>query len=173
MYLIDDKIALRSFKEIDIENKVKWINNPENNLYLHYDIPLDYDKTIRWYRNKDNDKRLDLVIEYTGIPVGLIGLLSIDKNNRKAEFYISMGDTSFKRKGIATKSTKLLLKYAFEDLNLNKVYLNVDEENEIARKLYEKVGFKCEGTFINDIFHRGRFVNRRRYAIFYNEFLGK
>ncbi|MBQ7789426.1 MAG: GNAT family N-acetyltransferase [Clostridia bacterium] len=172
MYIVENEIVLREFLEKDVANKVEWINNFENNTYLHYDIPLTYEKTLAWYKGKDNEKRRDLVIEYLGIPVGIIGLLCIDNVNSKAEFYISMGNTSFKRKGIATKATKMLLKHAFEDLNLNKVYLNVDEENEIACRLYEKVGFKCEGVFIKDLFHRGKYINRKRYAILHNEFLG-
>ncbi len=172
MYIVENEIVLREFLEKDVANKVEWINNSENNTYLHYDIPLTYEKTLAWYKSKDNEKRRDLVIEYSGVPVGVIGLLCIDNANSKAEFYISIGNTSFKRKGIATRATKMLLKYAFEDLNLNKVYLNVDEENEIACRLYERVGFKCEGVFVKDLFHRGKYINRKRYAILRDEFLG-
>ncbi len=171
MVLTNGNVCIRDFSEEDIKNKVEWINNSENNEFLHYDIPLCYEKTLDWYRNKDNAVRFDGVIEYENKPVGLIGLVSIDQKNKKAEFYISMGETAFKGKGIAKKSTKLLLMYAFRDLDLNKVYLNVDDDNLIACKLYEKVGFKCEGVFINDMFHRGKYINRKRYAILQDDFL--
>ena len=170
MYLIENEITIRDFEEKDIENKVKWINNPENNQYLHYDIPLSVEKTREWYKSKNNEKRLDLLIEYNEKPVGLIGLVSIDKANSKAEFYISMGEVAFKGKGIATRATKMLLNYAFDQLQLNKVYLNVDEENSIACRLYEKVGFVCEGIFIKDMLRKGRFINRKRYAILKEKF---
>lgn len=166
MRLSDNEVTVREFCKEDIDNKVKWINDPENNQYLHYDIPITYEGTLNWFNSKSRINRLDCVIEYTGIPVGLIGLLSIDHNSRKAEFYISMGDTSFKRKGIATRAINLILEYAFGDLNLNKVYLNVDEENIPACKLYEKTGFVCEGLFLQDLMHHGRLVNRKRYAKF-------
>ena len=105
------------------------------------------------------------MIEYEGVPVGLIGLLNIDLKSQKAEFYISMGRDDFKRKGIATLSTKMLLSYSFEELMLNKIYLNVDEKNVAACRLYEKTGFSLEGRFVQDLFHRGKLVNRLRYAI--------
>ncbi len=171
MFLRKDCVSIRDFCESDIENKIEWINNPENNKYLHYDIPLVYDKTLAWYKNKDNETRLDCVIEYNGTPVGLIGLLAIDKINRKAEFYISMGNPDFKRKGISTNATQLILRYGFENLNLNKVYLNVDSDNLPACMLYEKVGFSCEGVFIEDLMRRGRLIDRKRYAIFAKTFM--
>lgn len=165
MYDAEKQVGVRPFKLEDVSLKVEWINNPENNQYLHYDIPLSYDKTCNWFHGKNNDVREDCVIEYKGIPVGLIGLLSIDKVSQKAEFYISMGDTGYKRKGIATAATRLVLKHAFHDLGLNKVYLNVDADNQEACGLYEKVGFVCEGYFKQDLMHRGRLVDRKRYAI--------
>lgn len=40
----DMKIAIRKFERKDIPKKVEWINNPENNQFLHYDIPLCVEK---------------------------------------------------------------------------------------------------------------------------------
>ncbi len=170
MILSDGSVCVRDFRESDIENKIKWINDSQNNTYLHYDLPLVYDKTLAWFRNKDNKTREDCVIEFDGVPVGLIGLLQIDNINKKAEFYISMGNTTFKRKGIATRATRLLLGYAFSELRLNKVYLNVDSDNEPACNLYEKVGFVCEGIFVQDLNRKGCMIDRKRYAILANMF---
>lgn len=163
-------VILREFEETDIPKKVEWINNPANNQYLHYDLPLEIDKTVSWFRNKDNSRRVDCVIEYNGIPVGLIGLLQIDRINKKAEYYITIGETDFKHKGIATKATKAILEYAFVDLKLHKVYLTVDAKNENAIRLYEKAGFKQEGYFVGDLFRTrdNGYIDRERYAIISN-----
>lgn len=165
------KITLRKFNSSDIPNKVRWINDERNNAYLHYDIPLEIEKTQKWYEAiKDRKDRYDAVIEADGIPVGLIGLLCIDDINKKAEYYISMGEHEYKRKGIAYEASLLILKYAFVELNLNKVYLNVDAKNTGACALYEKVGFTCEGTFEQDLWHRGEFIDRKRYAILHSKY---
>lgn len=165
------RVAIRDFREDDIERKIKWINDSHNNCFLHYDIPLEHEKTYQWFVNKNNDIRQDCIIEYEGKPVGLIGLLAIDRINQKAEYYISMGFDSYKRKGIATIATELILDYAFNDLAINKVYLNVDAENKAACNLYKKTGFKCEGLFRQDLFHKGRLVDRKRFSILKNDFL--
>ena len=158
-------VSLRDFTEEDIPFKISWINNPENNKYLHYDIPLEYEKTLRWFRGKDNDTRADCIIEYEGEPVGVIGLLAVDCKNRKAEYYITVGETAYKRRGIAVRATMLILEYAFSDLGLNKVYLTVDADNSAACGLYERTGFSCEGVFREDLMRNERFIDRKRYAI--------
>lgn len=164
MFLRKNDIVIRDFSLEDIPLKVEWINNPENNYFLHYDLPLEIKKTQEWFL-KRSINRIDCIIEYNQIPVGLIGFLNIDSVNCKAEFYITIGDTSFKRKGIGLHATQLMIEFAFSQLELNKIYLNVDEENNAACALYEKAGFYCEGNFIKELFHNGKFINRKRYAI--------
>ena len=160
-------VTLREFEEKDIPLKVEWINNLENNQFLHYELPARVDKTVEWFHKKDNEKRIDCTVEYKGIAVGVIGLLQIDKFNSKAEYYITIGETSFKGKGIATKATKAILDYGFNTLNLHKIYLNVDSDNDIAKKLYKKCGFKQEGFFADDLFsgRKSKYIDRERYAI--------
>ena len=46
------EISIRKFNENDIHNKIKWINDSKNNKYLHYDLPLEYDKTLKWFEKK-------------------------------------------------------------------------------------------------------------------------
>ena len=53
MYINEDHILIRDFKENDIKNKIEWINDPRNNTFLHYDIPLNYKDTLNWYKTKD------------------------------------------------------------------------------------------------------------------------
>lgn len=160
------KISIRKFEEKDIIKKVEWINNPDNNEFLHYDLPLDVEKTKKWYkRNATKENRYDAIIEADGIGCGTIGLLNIDKKNMKAEFYIAMGETSFKGKGIATKASKLLLEYAFKEIGLNKVYLMTETGNLVAQKLFEKIGFLKEGCLLDDLYSRGKFVDRYVYGI--------
>lgn len=163
-------VTLREFEASDVPKKVEWINNPENNKYLHYDLPLKVDKTLEWFHKKDNTRRLDCVIEYENQPVGLIGLLQIDKANSKAEYYITIGETNYKKRGIATKATKAILEYAFSELHLHKVYLTVDAENESAIALYEKAGFRQEGHFVDDLFSPRTldFIDRKRFAVLGN-----
>ena len=165
------KIRIRKFDKGDIPNKVKWINDPKNNTFLHYDLPLEIEKTEIWFeKNKERNDRYDAIVEVDGIPVGLVGLLSIDQKNKKAEYYITIGEGEYLGKGIAQGATKLLLHYAFDTVGLNRVYLYTEIENCAAVKAYERIGFKREGLLKNDLFSRGRFVDRYIYGITKKDF---
>lgn len=163
-------VTIRPFEKTDIAKKVEWINNPENNQFLHYDIPITIKKTEKWFESHRNQTdRYDAVIEADGVAVGTIGLLSIDRKNGKAEYYIAMGETAYKGKGIAEEATRLILDYGFNMLKLHRVYLYTEINNIPAQKMFEKVGFIKEGILRSDIKSHGRFVERIVYGILREE----
>ena len=164
MQLRINNISIRDFEADDINKKVEIINDELNNKFLHYNLPLEYENTLKWYNNKDNSNRLDCSILYDNQVCGFIGLLSIDKKNNKAEYYICV-DHNFSGKNIGTDATKLLLEYAFNELKLERIYLFTEENNSKAQHLFEKVGFKQEGLLYNDLIYNNRKINRYVYAI--------
>ncbi|RPF54213.1 GNAT family N-acetyltransferase [Aquisalibacillus elongatus] len=171
-----DRIKLRYFNKSDIDLKVKWINDPEINEYLHYDIPLCKDRTLNWY-NKiiGNQTREDFVYEVADETVnktiGLIGLLNIDNKNAKAEFYIVNGEKEYWGKGLAQKASKEFLTKMFLKHRLNKIYLYTEVNNKGAQKLFEKIGFVKEGLLKEDLIFMGEKVDRYTYSIFRKDFL--
>lgn len=165
-------ITIRKFESKDIPYKVKWINDPQNNQYLHYDLPLEIEKTETWFKkNKDNSSRYDAVIEVNNIPVGIIGLLNI--NEFKAEYYITIGDSTFKGKNIAKKASNLLLDYGFNYLGLRLIYLFTEVENIPMQKLAHKLGMFKEATLNDYLIRDGLYRHCYYYTInkddFFNE----
>ena len=159
------KVSIRRFERTDIPKKVEWINNPENNQFLHYDIPISIVGTERWFDGHQGEEtRYDGVIEADGVPVGTIGLLSIDRKNSKAEYYIAMGEVDYKGKGVAKEASRLILEYGFEKLDLNRIYLFTEVENVAAQKLFERVGFVREGVIRQDIVSHGKYADRIAYG---------
>ena len=94
-----------------------------------------------------------------GKPIGNVYLLNIDKENSKAEYGIMLGDEAARGKGIGTKAAKLMLKFAFEELGLHRVYLRALEENDRAIKSYENAGFVKEGILKDDVCIDGWYRN--------------
>lgn len=78
--------------------------------------------------------------------IGTISLKNIDYDVGMAEYAI-ITDKSVHGKGYALYATRELLKYAFDILKLNRVYLNVVKDNIRANKFYIKCGFIFEGCF--------------------------
>lgn len=156
----DEEIKIREFTLEDVAKKVEWINNDENNSYLHYDLPLDYDKTVNWFKNKSKN-RIDAIIEYRGIPVGLIGLLDLGGT---PEFYIVIGENEAKHKGVAYRASMMFLSAIKVSYNFNLIVLYTEENNISAQKLFEKLGFEKTELLENDAVNRGISVNRYKYV---------
>lgn len=161
-------VTIRKFKKEDILNKVKWINDNNNNTFLHYNIPLTIEGTKEWFKKiSESTNRYDAVIICNNKPIGVIGLINIDK--KKGEYYITLGEAEYKRKGISYIASKLLIRYGFEELGLEKIWLCVDYDNIAAKKLYEKLGFKLEGILRKDIYFKGKMIDRCMYGLIKEE----
>ena len=170
MYRYND-LVLRKFRFEDIPLKIEWINNAENNAHLGYELPLEYEKTCRWYESiKDRQDRFDAVVEYMGQPIGLFGLLNIDYKNKKAEDYSLIGDTSFKGKGIGTRAGYLNILYAFHNLGLHKVYGIIEVGNTASIMRCRRSGWHVEGYLHDDRWRDGRPVDSYYVAVYKNEF---
>lgn len=173
-----NKIHLRYFKKTDIELKVQWINDSDINKYLHYDLPLCPDRTLNWYQSiLNNSSREDYIYELEEnsiiTPLGLIGLIDIDRKNKKAEFYIINGEKKYWGKGFATKATRKFLQHVFLKYDLNKVYLYTEVDNVSAQNLFKKIGFEREGLLKKDLIHMGNKIDRYYYGIYREVFFSE
>ena len=78
-------------------------------------------------------------------PLGVIGLTNISEEKSSADLTVIVGSVEDRNKGLGTAAIRAILRYAFEDLGLERVSLSVFEFNEPAIHAYEKLGFKREG----------------------------
>ena len=159
-------VEIRRFVESDIPLKVYWINDEKNSQFLHYDLPLSIEKTEQWFQVASNDpRRADFTIIYRNRPVGLIGLLNTDNVKGSAEFYIALGESEVRGKGIATRASELLIEYAKNQMGLKALYLYTEVENYRAQMLFERIGFQRKRLIENEFEYRGRSVSRYFYII--------
>lgn len=94
--------------------------------------------------------------------LGEIGLDGISGSHGDAFVGISIGARSDWGKGYGTDAMRLILRYAFTELNLRRVSLDVFEYNPRAIRSYEKVGFRSEGC-MREFLHR----DRQRYGLLF------
>ncbi len=78
-------------------------------------------------------------------PIGIISLMNISEVNASADLSIIVGERKDRDRGLGTEAIRIILRYAFEDLGLNRVGLSVFEFNKAAISAYEKLGFEREG----------------------------
>lgn len=126
----------------------------------------NYDKQMESQRSRQ------FILRNETEQLGFIALFDLDLIHRKAEFAIMM-DPKQQGKGYAKIATKLAMDYAFRTLNLNKLYLIVDQVNEKAEHIYENSGFKREGILKDEYFVDGKYHSVVYMSIFQNEYLNK
>lgn len=96
--------------------------------------------------------------------MGTISLKHISEMDHNAEYAIVTRKKAHGT-GLAERATMEILKYAFQDLGLHRVYLTVLTDNIPARKLYENCGFDLEGEMKDVIRIDGRYRSQACYAI--------
>jgi RimJ/RimL family protein N-acetyltransferase len=89
--------------------------------------------------------------------IGNCGLFDLDHKNRSAEFGIVIGEKDCWGRGFGTDATRLIVRFAFEELNLNRVALRVYDFNGRAIRAYEKAGFVHEGRQRAALFREGAY----------------
>lgn len=110
----------------------------------------------------------DPYIGVRDIPVGVCGLTSIDRHNQSAEFSIYIAP-DHQGNGYAEDALKVLLRHAFSDWNLNRVWGEVYSGNP-ALENFERVGFRREGILRQAYFRDGKFIDCHRIGILREDF---
>lgn len=167
-------LYLTSFKEEDLSVFESWYNDiaflrvydmipafPISQIELKdmiKDIRQAHDRYIFAVRSK-TDNRL----------VGVTGFENILWNNGTAIIYIGIGDPLSRGKGFGSEALALTMEFGFEELNLHRIQLNVLSYNEPAIGLYEKLGFKREGTYREFIHRDGKRYDMYLYGILRSE----
>ena len=88
--------------------------------------------------------------------IGDIGLDGIQWTHGDTFVGIGLGEREYWGKGFGTDAMQVILRYAFTELNLHRVSLNVFGYNPRAMKSYEKAGFKFEGRMRGMLHRDGR-----------------
>ncbi len=101
-----------------------------------------------------------------------IGNVKIDFHDPKAnlsEIGLLIGNKNYWGKGVGYTACKLALDYGFNTMKLHKIYLAVYENNLSAKKLYEKLGFKLEGTLRKHVQVDGTLYDKYYMGLFKKE----
>jgi RimJ/RimL family protein N-acetyltransferase len=157
--------VLRPLRATDRAISVRWRNDPEiRDNILGYRFPITEAMEADWIDAvlKDQSRtRIVLAIEdkTDGACVGFVYLNNIDWFARNAEFGILIGERNRHGKGLAKEALCLVAGYAFETLNLHKLYLRVVAFNKRALALYRAFGFVEEGVQRQQAFLRGRYYD--------------
>ena len=167
-------MELRKLELKDAPGMFEWMRDPERAQHFSFIPEFVTMDSVEEFINKaaqfDSDRHYAIVDENDEY-LGTISLKDINDKHKRAEYAIALRESA-SGKGIGYKATMAILDIAFNELGLNRVYLNVFPENKRAIALYLKCGFKFEGEFRQHVFIRGEFRNLKWYGILRDEYEG-
>lgn len=158
-----ERSDLRFVHELDNNAAVMryWFEEP-------YEAFVELQELYSKHIHDQTERRFIIDKEKTNI--GMVELIEINYIHRRSEFQIII-HPDYQSKGYAAKATKLALAYAFNVLNMYKVYLIVDSENKKAIHIYKKIGFNTEGLLQHEFFSNGKYRNVLRMCLFQKNFI--
>lgn len=174
-YEVDDASFLSLLEIKDAERLFNLINKNRDHIseWLQFPsitISVDDSKTFieRTRLKFAKEEGYWLGIWHENDLVGSIGYLYMDQENKKTEIGYWLGK-EYEGKGLVSKSIKVLMNYAFNELQLNKIEIGVATNNVKSRAIPEKLGFKNEGELRDYEYIHGRFIDRIIYGLKANE----
>ena len=169
-------VKLRAYKEEDIEFASKFVNDEETKKFISIGaaFPMTKWEEESWIKSRKAgvDFTYDFAIENleTGKYIGGCGINEANIKNRNCIIGIMIGDKTCLSKGYGSDALNILIKFIFEELNMEKIKLSVFGFNERARACYKKVGFKEEGVLKKEIFRNGKYHDEIIMAMFREDF---
>ena len=155
------KIYLSKVERENIEHLRGWRTDPELRKYFREHKELNKDNQIIWYENKvlkdPNQYNFEIRDNTNNLLIGHCGLYYINWTSRTAEFGIYIGDKEYRKGGYGSDALRTLISYGFNDLNMNRIWCEVYNNNEGALEVYKHVGFIYEGKLRENYYNEGKY----------------
>ncbi len=177
-FIVGKKLYLRGLERADLsKNMFQWANDPEVTHFMFMGLKpntmealeAEYDTLIK----SEKDIVFAIVDKKTGQHIGNAGLYVINWVSRSAEYRIIIGEKKFWGKGYGQEAASLILRYGFDKLNLNRIWLGVNASNKAGAACYRKAGFRDEGVLRQEIYRNGQYYDAIRMSVLRKEFYGK
>ena len=172
MRLIGKTIKLQPLRLTDLERVMTWVNDPEvvKNLQ-HFNRRItrtEEKKYLATIISSENNYLFSIFHKTTGQYVGQGGINQISWENKLGRLSLIIKKEHWNH-GYAQEIIPLLLRYGFQQLKLNKLWLMVYATNQKGRHLYRKLGFRPEGTLRQEYFWQGKYHDIIRMGLLRKE----
>ncbi|MCD6181560.1 MAG: GNAT family N-acetyltransferase [Candidatus Cloacimonetes bacterium] len=157
--LVGEKVYLSPVTSRDATLYCQWLNNLEvarNLVIFNKQITEEWERMILDDIQKNGGQMFAIIDRTREKLIGNCSLFRINKDHRKCEIGIFIGEPENWGKGYGTEAMKLLVDYGFNILNMHNILLEVHSFNQRAISCYKKVGFREIGRRREALFFAGR-----------------
>src|SRR5437870_1484644 len=148
--MIEGKLVnLRAREMSDAERSAAWSGTPDMIRFMgdRYQAPLP---AIESYLREEllqppaYGEQLFAIETKDGRHIGNMGPSDVEPEQRRARIAIRIGEVADRSKGYGSDAMRTFVRFAFEEMNLNRIELEVFEYNHRAITAYKKCGFVGE-----------------------------
>lgn len=164
-----ERVILRAISDADLGFCHVFANDPDLRPMLRFELPITWEDERAWVHSLDELTQGPtwlMAERETGRPVGLISLIEWSRVARHAELGLGILAAEDRGRGFGADAIRVALRHAFspEGMNLQRVHLSVYEHNP-ARRLYERLGFRHEGTRRRHAYKAGAYRDVLLYGL--------
>lgn len=155
------KITLRAIEESDLKLLHGWSNDPSTqDIMGDIHFPSSYNYHKDWFNRIQNEplnQRLAIEAPNLGL-IGLSSIININWKNNRAWHGIVLGNKNIRGKGFGFDTVMTTMKYAFDELHLERLDGSMIEYNENSINFYcNNLGWKKEGVRKNYYYRKGKY----------------
>lgn len=165
MYYQDDEIVIRDIYSEDIISLFPWSIDKEINRHDPKPLPCSseellnecadycrkFDKEIMNENISDRKYKYFIITDKEDQLIGFVNFFSIDRVKKQGEMGVVIGDKRYWGKGIAYRSVSTAIDYIFENMDIDRIYIETGESNIRAQKLFERLEFNKCGEYMEDL----------------------
>jgi RimJ/RimL family protein N-acetyltransferase len=150
-YLEGPNLVLRPIEVADAPRVAELLQEPEVNRFFVSPPPLalweaeDYTESFAWEMKRGYALHFAIVPRATGRMAGVADLYHLNRRMKQAEIGIWLGREHWGR-GYAAEVNRLLLRLAFEELGLDRVFYRIALDNTRSQRAFEKMGARRVGS---------------------------
>jgi RimJ/RimL family protein N-acetyltransferase len=167
-------LVLKNTELSDCKYFYEWEKDPAIVEYLSIDKDIQYEDVVKSFVLASNDSKMlmfTILSKTENAPIGRVIISRISSRENSLDITkLYIGNKSFQGKGYGIELMQVLIKYAFFDLNMERVTLDYYVDNKRAELLYNKVGFKNEGVMRNATIKDGKYYDLKLMSMLRNEY---
>jgi RimJ/RimL family protein N-acetyltransferase len=167
-----EMIRLAPLDRESIPTYLSWFRDYDIQQWMKAAVPVTVEAETAWYEEttaSENAFSFEIRTLQDDHLIGNCSIFGIDHKNRSGELGIVIGEKAYWGKGWGSDAVQTLLRFAFGEINLNRVYLRVLAHNKRAIRAYEKCGFQHEGTARQALFREGQYHDMNLMAILFED----
>jgi RimJ/RimL family protein N-acetyltransferase len=163
-------VTLAPLEPEHLEHYCHWFADPEVTRFLKLQAPPTLAEEQAWFqRTAASDSDVVWGLFADGQHIGSTAIHRINWRNRRALTGIVIGDRTWWGRGVATQAHALRTRYAFDELNLEKLVTTVIEGNTASRRALERVGYCSIGVHRRHEFRGGQWWDTRIFELLSEE----